>query len=917
MEPCQALPKLVLRTSATDLHEGYVQDLGPADTSWIPIFEGTKAQAVVSIPGFGINQEISERSSDARQKCLFGIWKGIPDDLKDRLRRIGAAEERGETLKFRMPLRIAYTFHAAPSLLKQLALASVDAKLPKPYLLALQPLKNIAHAQWAGFFDEGDTIHCRRFPGGYLLRKQTGALGHNPLYALDVVPQAGAVSTSLCLFFLAPDPRSKTLAISLSFHIFVDTDIVRLDIPTIHNLWQGIELCAPTSLYKTAGIDNARAFHQKLFPDLFAKAAYNPVLGELLDNCCFGSLLDLEKLRSNLRDMPSTFLFIADDDLRGDLVGNLTVPLEKGEIVPQIDLEALTRENQRSINRGVLDAACRDAERYNAFAQALWQHVLNEIVTSSISINTSQPSFSIKDAEDVFYILDGDNEADKHLIDTATRSDSAQLQVLSLTQNASERNYFGPQYVILPETAQNISAADRIKMQPLIACLYQYHHDRIAITADRKYIANFLKDAKQKSDVAYHPVVDLRQLDRYQIAEDTNNGKFSCDAVFSLVPEDLKSLPPLAFKNRFARILLRGLQVLLSPIRDSRLKLINMTIPDAVLNSVYLSGDLLREIQRVASAYNGTSEDKMLVERHQPPVHYIYYLLNAANEVNCSAIPESCSAWLLNVARDPLAENGPPSAGLFFNKSVAYYVVSRLQQLTNTCLSSQGEKLEEAIGGLVGAFHVIYVSFGKCLMGRFEGMIALFPILALGDPAFLSLPLKQVTDSLMNIALESRFSDVFSKVSSSVAGYYWQGAEPHIRMTFRRALEGLYGMMGGMDDVLGALVFFGDMLRSAKEQGIPTDSHFPAGSYPLGLCEGNYPQTKQNCKKLMRLVMTPEEVIKAFAQNRLSHSAAQRFLREKHRLPDAQISILLRDPTMRRQVIADMLKEYGYLMEKH
>jgi hypothetical protein len=631
--------------------------------------------------------------------------------------------------------------------------------------------------------------------------------------------------------------------------------------------------------------------------------------------------LDLEVLLSILRNLPTSRLFIADKNVRSRCGSSLKVTLTEEGVVPLIDVGALRRENQRSVNGGILDAVCRDAEKYNLFAKALWKHVLDEIVTSEISINTSQPPFSIEYAE-TGYLLDDDNEADKHLIDTTTQNDCAQLSILSLTQNASERNYFGPQYIILPETAQNISAANRIKMQHLIACLYQHHHDRIAITADSKYIANFLKNAKQKSDVAYRPVVDLRQLDRYRIAEDTNDGKFSCDAVLSLVPDELKSLSPLAFKNRFAKILLRGMQVLLSPIQDGRLGLINMAIPENIIIA-----DEGHELQVAAGSLNSLNAafenyfhahfaaDQVADREDKSPSCYAYAVLKSLSDYlgewnNCYEI------FLKRIRDDPLMESGPSPMGLFCNRPGVYYVVSRLQQLMDFCAAEREmSRIQDTLDRLARAFQVLAISLQACEVGRFEGVTTLLAILASGDSSFQSLLLKDEVDVLMHMSIEARFNYVSSKVPVGLRMF--PGFAPHAKLSFRRALGRMYGVTAAEDPHSGDMVFFGAILLSARKQGVPTSFRPEKEHGDMFYYDNLTAEAKRNCQQLIRLIMEPGAVMRTFVENALSHSAAQRFLREKHRLPDAQISILLRSPDTKRQVIADMLKEYGYLMEKH
>jgi hypothetical protein len=915
MGPCRALPGIQWQTDVAGLHEGYVQELGQGDTSWIPTFVGIETQAKVSIPNFPINWEISRESGDARQKCLFSIWKGIPNELKDRLRRLGVVEERGVMLKFRMPLRIAYAFHSVPSLPKQLALASVDTKLTKPYLLAVQPIENITHMQWMNFFDEGDVLHCRRFPGEYLLRKQTGALRTEPLYALDVVPQAGSLSAGLCLLFLAPDPNSKTLAISLSFHTFVDTDIVQLDVPTVNDLWQRMELpkLPRASLYKTAGIDDVRTFHQKLFPDLFPLLDYNPDLRNILHENCFGSLVDLERLLPVLRSFPTSLLFIADKGLRSRCKSSLSVHLT-GDIVPLIDSNKLQGENGR-LGKGILDALVRDAERYNAFAKALWQHVYNAIVRD-ISVFPQDPC-SVQYAQ-VMYILDEDAWADKRLLLAAQANTCDQLKILSIAQNPSGTNYFGPQYVILPETAKNIRGVDRTKMQQLIALLYQHNYDRI-VSLPINSTLGFLEKMHELMAVTYVPKVNMQQLDRYMIAEDTSDGKFSCEA---LVPPDWRSFLPEDIKNRFGRAILMGLRVLLSPIQDGALCPIEMTIPDTIFKKGILgfgaSWSVQSEITRVLGIYFRDSFGSDA--QAKLPQHYAYALFTLDPEKAPTALEWQtifCYYWLKYIGGDEVSELAAPAPGIYLDKFLALSVIHCLQTCAEECIRLKSlDQICSKVELLLSAFMIIAQRFDfTCETGRFEGMLYLFASCAGEDPFVQTLPLKDRVHALMRIMTEMYFMDVFKESTDIFMG-------PHLKMTFREALGGMYGISGKEPYMFSQTpaVKFAPMLNAATRYGIKTAGQFPeivSSFYAPYDGSPQNPKVQDACRRLMRLIMSPQAVINKLEVNPLCDATLEKFLREVHYLPAEQISVLLRGSDMRRQIIADMLLEYGYLVEKH
>ena len=928
MAPCQALPELQWQDSASGLHEGYVQELGLADTLWISTFEGIETPAKISVPSFAIGQEISEGSGDDRQKCLLGIWQGMPAELKDRLRRIGAVEERGGTLKFRMPLRIVYAFHSVPSLPKQLALASVDAKLTKPYLLALQPLENIAHAQWIGFFDEGDAIHCRRFPGGYLLRKQTGALGHDPLYTLEVTPRAGAMSMSLCLLSLATDPRSKTLAISLSFHVFVDTTVTRLDIPAINNLWQRMEL-PRASLYRTAGISDAVAFHRSTLSDLFPLLDDNPDLRDILNENCFGSLIDLELLLPVLRNLPVSLLFITDKNTRARCKSSLRVSLTEEGVVPVINVDKLRSENSR-LDQRILDIIVRDAEHYNEFARALWQHVRSAIVSDR---EASPEVYSINDARDTLCVLDEDVPAAKRLLDAVALLDESEFKctewkILSASAHAGTSGYLGLQLFILPETDRSVAPEHRAHEDRLITHLYQYAYDRIAIALDKGFTQNFLRDVKQRSEVAYLPVVDMQHLDRYQIAEDTNDGKFSCEAV---IPEFFKgNFDERKFKNYCINALISCLEVFLSPVQGGELQPIeplslqegqDMYNPHKKLSTVDHVDIYGLAISEVVRGYINNIFNKNLADHKKHPEQRPYLdIFSRLAGISRDATNQVCH-WLMMIAGDDLAkDDAKQKMGLFFIKPIAFYVFYRLQQLADECLSKKTLKqIQDTIDDLLASFGIINDILNVCNVGRFEGTLFLFTRLGATDSSIHGLSLKDRVHIMMKMVIECRFSDVFRNV------------DPHGKLAFRQALEEKYGMKRGVTHK--ELGHFSEVAEAIKKAGIDShklqsliDPHINKAKIELrgrGFLDSDWrfrnpidhlTDNKTLYSGLMRLIMTPMAIINTIAENPSSYSVIKRFLQEKHHLSDDQITTLLRSADTKRQIIADMLLSHGYLL---
>jgi hypothetical protein len=158
---------------------------------------------------------------------------------------------------------------------------------------------------------------------------------------------------------------------------------------------------------------------------------------------------------------------------------------------------------------------------------------------------------------------------------------------------------------------------------------------------------------------------------------------------------------------------------------------------------------------------------------------------------------------------------------------------------------------------------------------------------------------------------EMYFMDIF-KSSGSIGAVI----DPHWKMTFREALGGMYGING--KESLIPIVQFNHMLRAAIEYGINTAGQFPSNYWSYSHLEGSPqdPKVRDACQKLMRLIMSPQNVINKLDANPLCHATLEMFLREVHHMPNEKIPVLLNNSDAKRQVIADMLKEYGYLIEK-
>jgi len=794
----------------------------------------------------------------------------------------------------------------------------------------------------------------------------------NPFYRFLL---SGPISQQLSAYFLfiSADPVSKELSLSLSFQIFTP-DSVRYPEDYIQNtLWPEAPSVHRGVLYREAGIADPLELHRKAFPDLFpllekgeSEAGYdNPDLRDLLDSCCFGSLLYLERLLSELRELPQNRLFIADQTLR-TAQATLQVTLQEEGLVPVplIDIEALQRDND-----GVdsLSTIIADAEHYNAFARALWEHVKSEIVADRGT--DDRDPYSIADAGG-FYFLDEDISIDKRLLKAAARSDCDQLALLKKLQTAGEANDFGPQFFIQPTIYNNISRDDQPKAHQLIAHLYQHTYDSAVVRVPRR-IANFLIGVRKSAEIAYDRIVNLSQLDSYQIAEDTNDDKFSCRALLSVVPDELQALSPMKFKNCFAQNFLAGLKILLSPVREGVLHLIDMDIPeevfvstdegktwvtsDAVLQAGYnlisgyqsptgkIVGGVLKKFFKNYSYFDTTytssdfDKDRELYEGDQVPVHGIYTVCafwGSEGRDRAQDWLNACAGCLSVIRDDPLSGPGTEVSGMgiFFSKPVVYYVVSRLQQLIAACLAdqrttgvtegivSEGAADKDTIDRLVGIFQTFAQQFKDCPMGRFTGISALVPRLAFGDDSFVVLSLKDMLNVAMNMSVEERLSNVFSNVPG--------GNVPHYLMVLRQEIDGMYGLMADEDPdrhVLRNRMPLGLLLDSARQHGVdvsPFEKDFGSLSFMSSFeiwgigYNLDDPRNKKWCKKLIRLVMTPGAVISTFARNPLCSSILKKFPAEEHHLPDNQINTLLGNADMKRQVIADLLRKYGYLVPK-
>ncbi|MDR2377432.1 MAG: hypothetical protein LBD54_01610, partial [Puniceicoccales bacterium] len=647
------------------------------------------------------------------------------------------------------------------------------------------------------------------------------------------------------------------------------------------------------TLYREAGIGDARAFHQKLFPKLFGKAAYNPDLVKLLDDCCFGSLLDLNRLRQGLKELMASRRFIAESDLRQAQSG-LQIPLRSEgvdvkaneRIYPSIDISSLR-------NSSVDSRVIRAAGNCNDFAWGAWIEHPKPVVVTDGEVFAQEPC-SIGCLKDALMLLDDNNGSDKNLIGSAASSGCTELSVLSIPKNATEANYFGSKFIILRTTWNSLEngSPEQQKALQLIALLYQHTYDRVV--ADSDFAVKFLKDVKQRSEVAYRPVFDLQQLDRYMIAEDTSNGKFSCETLLALVPDELKGLSPLAFKNHFAKILLSGMRVLLSPIRDDRLQLIDMAILDDTIIRYELDRGRGESLQVAYESLNGLEDafrnyyhdrfaaDQVANKEDKPPSCYAYAVLKLLDESRWNW-GYHYKTFLERIRDDPLTTSGPSPMGLFFNRPGIYYVAARLQQLIKFCIDNREMSLiRDTLDKLAQAFQVLAISLKACQVARFEGVVTILTQLTFGDSYFQSLSLKDEVDVLMHMSIESRFNYVSSKVPIAIKIY--PGFAPHAKLSFRRALDGMYGVIAAEDPsaVGDNTVFFGTILLSARKQGIDTSFRLEREHEDMFRYDGLTDETKQNCRELMRRIMAPMALINTVAENPRGYLAAQRFLREKH-----------------------------------
>jgi hypothetical protein len=892
---CQALPETEWRPK-DGVMVGTFKGLPPTGEPWAPSCQGLPTKAVLHVPPFPLNRDIS--AADVSMAGFYEIWCHLPSELRNLLQRLGVAEERGRVVRFLKLLRIAYSFHSVSSLPKKFALATVDTKLSKPYLLACQPGENVASLQCVCPYDEEKSpLRCCRFPGGYLLRNTTGNVADNSFYAFDITGRP-SLTSAMSFLFVSSDARTKALSCSLSFHIFVDS-VIALDAYALDRLMLKFLTPSRESQYGDAGIKEALAFHKKIFPDLFPLLAYNVDLTKALNACCFGSLLDLEALLSMLRNLPASRLFIADGNMRSRC-SSLRVTLEEEGVVPIIDIAKLRREpNGQSV--------VQDAEKYNLFAKALWGHVYSAIVRDMLVFD--QDVCSVEEAKDG-YVLDEGVAADRRLLSAAQTSACDQLKVLSIVQSFSEKNYFGPQYVILPETARDTSDTDRPKMHHLIAHLYQHSHDRIMEMGEDQ-IKKFLIDVKQKSEVNYRRKVDLQHLENYLLAEDTEDGKYSCTAV---VPPEFRSLSGLEVKTRFAKALLSGLRVLFSPLKDGALEPIDMQIPDNIYDSYgLLDSKVTGSVQRVIATYFRESYD--VDSRSNQPAHYIYGLLSLEPSQTTDDWRHLFTSCLRQIKNDIFSGfRSVPAPGIFFNPAIACFIISKIQVLADACLTQKNlAQIQDKVECLLDVFQIISQRFDfVCETGRFEGMLLLFMLLVNDDPSIAALPVRCMADVFMKITIEKRFAEIFKAYRSFGVSI---SVDPHSKMTFREALSGAYGIDGKEPEAMFGppKIYFVSMLRAAQAHGVDVSSiRGYQHDYPYPIT----PEATAKCRELMRLIMSPVAVLDALLENELCRYVLEKFLREEHHLSDDQISVLLRNADIKRQIMADILEKYGYLKPK-
>jgi hypothetical protein len=212
---------------------------------------------------------------------------------------------------------------------------------------------------------------------------------------------------------------------------------------------------------------------------------------------------------------------------------------------------------------------------------------------------------------------------------------------------------------------------------------------------------------------------------------------------------------------------------------------------------------------------------------------------------------------------------------------------------------------------LLSAFLIISQRFDfTCETGRFEGMLYLFASGASENPFIQSLPLKDRLHALMKIMTEMYFMDVFKGTAHVFM-------DPHPKMSFREALGGMYGING--KEIRTPIVRFDTMLKAATTYGINTAAQF-SGDYWLYSSTAysdspQDPKVQDACRRLMRLIMSPQNVINKLDANPLCHATLEKFLREVYHMSDEKIPVLLANADTRRQIIADMLFDQGYLLK--
>jgi hypothetical protein len=555
--------------------------------------------------------------------------------------------------------------------------------------------------------------------------------------------------------------------------------------------------------------------------------------------------------------------------------------------------------------------------------------VFDEIVTDKIPINANQALFSIENAEASLCLLDSDTSVDKYLLDTSRIRACWQVEILGLAQQASERNYFGPKFPISPEIyIANVKEENRREFNYLIELLYEHTYRRVAalpldfrrifLRGIREKIETQEAEAARRSALAVQQ--SMRQLRNCTLAGDTENGKYSCEA---MIPWYKAPLDERDVKNRFVKAFFSGLRVLVSPVKDGALNPVAMVIPERPVvycgryfNFDFEAGKNLMPVfhnyfsSRSAHVWPQSDFSLILIGEHDSG--------DPTEEKWSSVFP----GWCDRIAAELFLEAGRPAAGLFFDQPMVCYVIDRMQVLADTCLCQKiADRIREPVGLLLRAFNIFAEGSNKCPAGKFSGIARMFCTLGYGGCSLPSGPAKDLCNGIMKIVAEKRFADVFGNL------------DVHAWMTFRECLNKMCSIDGKEPHnswfPRGNLDFLG-LIRVAVTHGINVNDHFYLASSsdpsdpriyvhnePFYLEDKRSTAVQAKCQQLMRLVLTPEVVVEELLQYPLCNELLGKFLQENRRLTKSQICERLQGSEEKCQVIIDMLLEYGYLVEKH